>query len=119
MAYGEPDDVTKAVDDAESKVFKVAEDRVTDSTQLLSESIKGVMDRLEETYARGDIITGTATGYHDLDELLSGLQPSTLNIVGARPAMGKTASAWAWRRTSPRPRPSRCSCSRWRWATTS
>ncbi len=91
MAYGEPDDVDKAVDEAESKVFKVAEERVTDSTQLLSESIKGVMDRLEETFARGDIITGTATGYHDLDELLSGLQPSTLNIVGARPAMGKTA----------------------------
>ena len=72
-------------------MFKVAEDRVTDSTQLLSESIKEVMDRLEETFARGDTITGTATGYHDLDELLSGLQPSTLNIVGARPAMGKTA----------------------------
>ena len=93
MAYSEPDDVTKAVDEAESKVFKVAEDRVTDSTQLLSESIKAVMDRLEETFARGDTITGTATGYHDIDELLSGLQPSTLNIVGARPAMGKCV-AW-------------------------
>ncbi|MGI9029601.1 MAG: replicative DNA helicase [Ilumatobacteraceae bacterium] len=90
LAYGEPDDVTKAVDEAESKVFKVAEERIADSTMVLSESIKGVMDRLEETFARGDIITGTATGYHDIDELLSGLQPSTLTIVGARPAMGKT-----------------------------
>jgi replicative DNA helicase len=43
--------------------------------------------------ATRDKITGTATGYHDLDELLSGLQPSTLNIVGARPAVGKTAFA--------------------------
>ncbi len=93
LAYGEPDDVTKAVDEAESKVFRVAEERVVDSTQLLSETIKGVMDRLEETFARGDTITGTATGYHDIDELLSGLQPSTLNIVGARPAMGKCV-AW-------------------------
>ena len=93
LAYGEPDDVTKAVDEAESKVFRVAEERVVDSTQLLSETIKGVMDRLEETFARGDSITGTATGYHDIDELLSGLQPSTLNIVGARPAMGKCV-AW-------------------------
>ena len=93
LAYGEPDDVTKAVDEAESKVFKVAEERITDSTQLLSDSIKGVMDRLEETFARGDIITGTATGYHDVDELLSGLQPSTLTIVGARPAMGKCIAA--------------------------
>jgi replicative DNA helicase len=91
MAYGEPDDITKAVDEAESKVFKIADDRIVDTTQLLSESIKGVMDRLEETFARGDSITGTATGYDDLDALLSGLQPSTLNIVGARPAMGKTA----------------------------
>ncbi len=91
IAYGGPDDVAKAVDEAESKVFRVAEQRVTESTLLLSESIKGVMDRLEETFARGDIITGTATGYHDLDELLSGLQPSTLNIIGARPAMGKTS----------------------------
>jgi len=40
---------------------------------------------------RSDIITGTATGFHDLDEILSGLQPSTLNIIGARPAMGKTS----------------------------
>jgi len=93
MAYSEPDDVTKAVDEAEGKVFRVAEDRVTDSTQELSELLKGAMDRLEETFARGDTITGTATGYHDLDELLSGLQPSTLNIVGARPAIGKTSFA--------------------------
>ena len=49
------------------------------------------MDQLQETFDRGDIITGTATGFHDLDELLSGLQPSTLNIIGARPAMGKTS----------------------------
>jgi replicative DNA helicase len=49
------------------------------------------MDQLEENYERGDSITGVATGYDDLDDLLSGLQPSTLNIVGARPAVGKTA----------------------------
>ena len=51
------------------------------------------MDQLEENYERGDTITGAATGYDDLDELLSGLQKSTLNIVGARPAMGKCV-AW-------------------------
>ena len=78
------------------------------------------MDKLEENFERGDTITGAATGYDDLDELLSGLQPSTLNIVGARPAMGKTSvRAWAWRPTSRSTRPSRCSCSRSRWATRS
>jgi replicative DNA helicase len=91
IAYLEPDDVTKALDEAETKVFEVAEERVTDSTRSLSDLLPLAMDKLQETFERGDIITGTATGFHDLDEILSGLQPSTLNIIGARPAMGKTS----------------------------
>jgi replicative DNA helicase len=91
IAYDEPDDVTKALDEAETKVFEVAEDRVIDTTRPLSELLTPAFDKLQETYDRGDVITGTATGFNDLDEIMSGLQPSTLNIVGARPAMGKTA----------------------------
>jgi replicative DNA helicase len=91
LAYQEPDDVTKALDEAETKVFEIAENRVTDSTRQLGDLLPGAMDRMQETYDRGDVITGTPTGYNDLDEILSGLQPSTLNIVGARPAVGKTA----------------------------
>jgi replicative DNA helicase len=91
LAYQEPDDVTKALDEAETKVFEVAEDRVVDSTRVLGDLLPVAMDRLQETFDRGDTITGTATGFNDLDEIMSGLQPSTLNIVGARPAMGKTS----------------------------
>jgi len=91
IAYMEPDDVTKALDEAETKVFEVAEDRVVDSTRALGDLLPLAMDKLQETYERGDSITGAATGFTDLDEILSGLQPSTLNIIGARPAMGKTA----------------------------
>lgn len=91
LAYLEPDDVTKALDEAETKVFEVAEDRVVDSTRALGDLLPLAMDKLQETFERGDSITGAATGFNDLDEILSGLQPSTLNIIGARPAMGKTA----------------------------
>ena len=91
IAFGEPDDVIKAVDLAESKMFQVAEDRAVDSTRDIQILLNEAMDQLEENYERGDSITGVATGYDDLDDLLSGLQPSTLNIVGARPAVGKTA----------------------------
>ncbi len=93
LAYHEPDDVTKALDEAETKMFEVAEDRVVDSTKPLAELLPLAMDKLQETFDRGDTITGTATGFNDLDEIMSGLQPSTLNIVGARPAMGKCV-AW-------------------------
>ena len=91
LAYGEPDDVTRALDEAETKVFEIAEDRVVDSTRTLADLIPGMMDGLQERYDSGDAISGTASGFADLDDLLSGFQPNTLNILGARPAMGKTA----------------------------
>jgi replicative DNA helicase len=59
----------------------------------LRELLDASLDRLEQLYERKESITGTPSGYHDLDELLSGFQPNALIIVGARPAMGKTAFA--------------------------
>ena len=52
-----------------------------------------VMDSIEARYEHNNTITGLPTGFPDLDELLNGLQPSTLNVIGARPSMGKTALA--------------------------
>lgn len=89
LGYSLPDDVAKAVDAAESLMFQVAERRVVDSTKGLHELLGATLDHLEALFERGDSITGLPTGFTDLDELLSGLQPSTLNIIGARPAMGK------------------------------
>ena len=89
IGYGLPDDVTKALDRAESLVYEVNQRRVTDSTAKIEELLGLNLDRLEQLYGRGDAITGTPTGYADLDDLLSGLQPNNLVIVGARPAMGK------------------------------
>ena len=92
MGYEMPDDVSKALDRAESMVFEVAQRRSSsDSTKALHELLGDALDRLEEIYEKGDAITGVPTGYADLDELTAGLQPSALVIVGARPSMGKTA----------------------------
>jgi replicative DNA helicase len=91
MGYSLPDDVIGAIDRAESLVFDVAQHRVTDSTKPLRELLDASLDRLEMLYERGDAITGLPTGYSGLDELMSGLQPSSLVVVGARPAMGKTS----------------------------
>src|SRR5690606_37082030 len=89
LGYDIPDDVTKAVDTAEQLVFDVAQRRVTDTMAPIRELLGANLDRLEEIIERGEAITGIATGYHDLDSLLSGLQPSALYVVGARPAIGK------------------------------
>ena len=93
MGYSVPDDVASALDYAETLVFNVAERRVTDSLRPLTELLYASMDRLEQLFDRGETITGVPTGYVDLDERLFGLQPNALVIVGARPAVGKTAFA--------------------------
>ena len=93
LGYSLPDDVTAAVDRAEAMVFEVAQRRTADSIAPLQELLSRSLDRLEELYDRGESITGVPTGYHDLDELTAGLQPSNLVVVGARPSMGKTAFA--------------------------
>lgn len=51
------------------------------------------MDRLAELNDRAGAVTGVPTGFTDLDNLLSGLQKSSLYIVGSRPAVGKTSFA--------------------------
>lgn len=91
IGFTDPDDARKAVDKAESKMFELGDGYTPDSTRPLSELVPKTMDHLEQRYELNNAITGMATGFDELDELLSGLQPSTLNIVGARPAMGKTA----------------------------
>ena len=93
IGYGRPDDVVKAVDEAESLVFQVGQGRVADSMGVMSDLLNANLDRLEELYSRGNKITGTSTGFDELDEITSGLQEDSLVIVGARPAMGKTSFA--------------------------
>ena len=93
IGYSRPDDVTKAVDQAENMMFQVAQGRVADTMGEIRDLLDATLDRLEHLYEQGKGITGTPTGFIDLDELLSGLQPNALLIVGARPAMGKTSFA--------------------------
>ena len=93
IAFDRPEDVVKAVDQAEHLVFEVAQGRSVDTIADMRSLVEQSLDRLEMLYEREETITGTPTGFVDLDELLSGLQPNALVVVGARPAMGKTSFA--------------------------
>ena len=84
---------TKALDEVESRVFAVAEQRVVDSTKPLRELLEEASDELEKRFESKVQLTGVPTGFVDLDAKILGLQKSSLVIVGARPAMGKTAFA--------------------------
>ena len=91
--YDLPEDVQATVDRAETRVFNVAQRKVTDTLRPIRDLLSDGLDRLELLYDRGESITGVPTGYVDLDERLSGLQSSNLIVVGARPSAGKTSFA--------------------------
>lgn len=82
------------LDEAERRVFAIAEQAqrgggFTPLRVLLSSAV----DRIETLFARNEPITGLPTGFNDLDEMTSGLQPADLIIVAGRPSMGKCLQA--------------------------
>ncbi len=93
LGYDGSEDVVKTVDSAEAMVYRLAADRMDDTMASMSSILPGNLNRIEMLYEQGEIITGTPTGYTDLDQITSGLQPSTLVVVGARPSIGKTSFA--------------------------
>ena len=93
LGYSPPADVRDAIDQAEQIVFNLGDEQMTDTLQKLHDLTGKATEILEARYEAKQEITGVPTGYYELDRLLSGLQPGTLNIIGARPAMGKSAFA--------------------------
>jgi len=81
------------LDNAESSIFALAEDRVKAGLIPVKDIVRDNFERLEKIFREGKSITGVSTGYMELDKLLSGLQPSELLILAARPSQGKTALA--------------------------
>jgi len=83
------------LDEAERKVFKISESRAGQEggPQSVNPVLTKTLERIDTLFNATDTITGVTTGFKDLDEMTSGLQPSDLVIVAARPSMGKTAFA--------------------------
>src|ERR1700693_2406476 len=87
------DDADAILDRAESTIFQLAEDRVRSGLVGVREVVRENFERISQIFTEGKRITGLSTGYHQLDNLTSGFQPSELLVLAARPSMGKTALA--------------------------
>ncbi len=90
-AYDAEEDADVILDQAEHAIFAIADDKVRDGFVSLRDLAQSSLDTIEQLHARKELITGVPTGFTDLDEMTSGLQPSDLVIVAARPSMGKTS----------------------------
>ncbi len=83
----------EVLDNAEHRVFQVAQFRRSEEFSRIKELIWPTMERIEQLQSGAGSVTGVPSGFLDLDRLTAGFQRADLVIVAARPSMGKTALA--------------------------
>src|SRR5919112_49028 len=79
------------VDLAERSILEVAHDDSRKDFRPIDQLLDAELDKLERLSREGKAITGTASGFDDLDTITGGFQPGNLIILAARPSMGKSA----------------------------
>ncbi len=87
------DDVETLIDQAQSQVFEIGADRVQSGFMDIRGIVKSSFGDIERLLEHGQATKGIRTGFEDLDNMTSGLQPGELIIIAARPSLGKTALA--------------------------
>ena len=89
QAFEAKEDVQTLVDDAERKIFGLAERRLEGSAVPIGKILRNTFEYIERLYERKEHVTGVATGFEKLDLETSGFQPSDFIIIAGRPSMGK------------------------------
>jgi replicative DNA helicase len=87
-------DSATLIDLAESKVFKIGDDRPSSGgPQAIRPLLTEAVERIDQLFQTKGALTGLSTGFRDIDDMTMGFQPGDLIIVAGRPSMGKTSFA--------------------------
>jgi len=92
-SYEEASPVRTIIDDAEQRIFDLSHNNESKDFRHIRDILQNVYQEIETTSESGGAITGSKTGFSDLDNVLIQLGKGDLVIVGARPGMGKTSFA--------------------------
>jgi replicative DNA helicase len=92
-AYEEQDEVGNLLDEVEQRIFAVGEDRFKGQMLSMKDQVMEAIESIEKLYERKGGITGVSTGFVEFDRMTSGMHPSEMIVIAARPSMGKTALA--------------------------
>lgn len=88
-----PDDIESIVQQSEEMLFSVTGKEVENKTRPLAEFVEQAYAEIEQIALNKGHVAGVSTGFTDLDKVLLGMRAGSLNIVGARPGVGKTSFA--------------------------
>jgi replicative DNA helicase len=93
LGYDESEDIDTILDKAENRIFKIAQRNLSQNFMPIKSSLVEAFERIDKLSKEGNVTRGVKTGFHELDNLLGGLQKSDLIILAARPSMGKSSLA--------------------------
>jgi replicative DNA helicase len=92
-AYEQAAPLEQVLDEAEGAIFELATSKRRTFFAGMPELVQETFSHINELFTNPDPVSGMRTGFKELDALTAGLQPSSLNVLAARPSMGKTAFA--------------------------
>ena len=92
-AFDETEDIDDLMQEAESRIFELSSQNLTNDYQQINSVLKVANDEIMEAKSNLDDVTGLHTGYEVLDSYTCGWQSTDLNIIAGRPGMGKTTFA--------------------------
>lgn len=92
-AYSDNEEVDLQVQQAEARLFELTQQKMRNDMVRADKILPTVLQRIEEAANKTDGISGLASGFDEIDHVTAGWQPGELIVIGARPAMGKTAFA--------------------------
>ncbi len=81
------------IEQAEQAIFRAGHNEDSSRLRSIEDVLHDELDKLERLSKEGTSLTGTPSGFKDLDEITGGFQPGNLIVLAARPAMGKSAMA--------------------------
>lgn len=93
MGYKEAEDVDELLDQAERRIFGIAQKSLTQRFYPVKDALGEAFERIDKLSKHDGALRGLPTGFADLDNMLAGLQKSDLIILAARPSLGKSAMA--------------------------
>jgi replicative DNA helicase len=93
LGFEEEGELENILDEAEKKLYDITDDETRDNFVALSDELEQAFERLERLNENEESIRGVPTGFPKIDNKLSGLQPSDMVVLAARPSMGKTSLA--------------------------
>ncbi|WP_114312824.1 replicative DNA helicase [Thermus caldifontis] len=93
LAYEEAGSLDEILDTAGKKILEVALTQTDTEARSIRELVHETFEHIESLFQNKGEVSGVRTGFKELDQLIGTLAPGSLNIIAARPAMGKTAFA--------------------------